>query len=242
MSPTLGTMLVDEVVPRLRAKVRSVPAVGHEDDEELLADMTANAAKMMVSAEKSGKRFTPGNIAYYATRAARSGRRSTGFSRSDALAPGTQLAGRVRHEHLDGDPDGEDRLPCLDGADTPDGLHELIWAGAHAVPTDPADEAARNIDWQEFLSSHHPRYRIVVTILAGGGTMREAGRRFGISDSAASALKRRLAADLLEHFGDEVIHRLLHGSRPGWEDDIRASRERHACHANGNRHPHDPTE
>ena len=56
MSPTLGTMLVDDVIPRLRANLRSVPALGHEDHEELLADMTANAAKMMVSAEKSGKR------------------------------------------------------------------------------------------------------------------------------------------------------------------------------------------
>ena len=59
MNTTMGTMLTDEVVPRLRANVRSVSAVGHEDAEELLADMTANAAKMMVSAEQSGRRFTP---------------------------------------------------------------------------------------------------------------------------------------------------------------------------------------
>jgi hypothetical protein len=125
----------------------------------------------------------------------------------------------------DGDP-GADRQPSPDGTDTPDGLHEIIWAGTHA---DPADEAARNIDWQEFLSSHHPRYRTVVSILAGGGTMREAGRCFGISDSAASALKKRLASDLLEHFGNEGIRRSLDGYRPGWESDLRASRERHAC-------------
>ena len=126
-------MLVNEVVPRLRATVRSVPPIGHEDAEELLADMTANAAKMMASAEKSGKQFTPGNIAYYAGRAARSGRRSTGGGRTDVMSPGAQLDGRVRHENLDGDPDGENRQPSPDGADAPDGLHEILWSGIHAV-------------------------------------------------------------------------------------------------------------
>ncbi len=39
-----------------------------------------------------------------------------------------------------------------------------------------------------------------------------------------------------------VIHRLLHGTRPGWESDLRASREGHACHV-AQRHPHhDPHE
>jgi hypothetical protein len=236
MSPTLGTMLVNEVVPRLRATVRSVRPIGHEDSEELLADMTANAAKMMVSAENSGKKFTAGNIAYYAGRAARSGKRSTGYSCCDVLAPGTQLSGRVRHECLDGDPNGTSCMPSPDGADAPDGLHEIIWAGGHAAPADPSDEAARNIDWQEFLTSHHPRYRVVITILARGGTMREASRCFGISDAAACGLKKRLARDLVEHFGNEVIRRLLDGIRPSWESDLRAGRERHACHVAQLRH------
>jgi len=200
--------------------------------------MTANAAKMMVSAESSGKRFTAGNIAHYASCAARSGRRSTWAGRMDVLSPGAQLDGHVRYEHLDGDPDETSRPAGPDGSDAPVGLHEIIWAGASAVPADPADEAARNIDWREFLSSHQPRYRIVIMILAGGGTMREAGRSIGISDSAASSLRRRLASDLLEHFGDEVIHRLLHGSRPAWEPDLRASRERLACHVEQSRHEH----
>jgi hypothetical protein len=162
----------------------------------------------------------------------------TCYATPEEVAAGAQLDSNVRHEHLDGDPNGEDRQPGPDGSNTPVGLHEIIWAGTHAIPTDPSDEAARNIDWQEFLASHHPRYRIVITILARGGTMREASRCFGISDSAASSLKRRLASDLLEHFGDEVIRRLLQGSRPGWEPDLRASREKHACHVESNRHEH----
>jgi hypothetical protein len=104
------------------------------------------------------------------------------------------------------------------------------------IPIGSASDARKCTERQEFLASHHPHYRIVITILARGGTMRESSRCFGISDSAACALKRRLARDLLEHFGDEVIHRLLHGSRPGWESDLRASRKRHACHVASNRH------
>ena len=96
MSPQMGDMLVQEVAPRLRSAASSVPAVGHEDREELVADMTANAAAMMDSAERAGKKFTAGNMAYYAARAARSGRRSTGSSRSDVLSPGARLDGRVQ--------------------------------------------------------------------------------------------------------------------------------------------------
>lgn len=60
--------------------------------------------------------------------------------------------------------------------------------------------------------------------------MREAGQRCGIKDSAALVLKRRIAADLVEFFGEDVIRRLLDGTRPGWESDLRMSRERHLCH------------
>jgi len=89
----MGDMLVRDVVPRLRAAASSVAAIGHEDREELVADMTANAAAMIDSAERAGKKFSAGNIAFYTTRAARSGRRSTGSSRSDVLSPGAQLDG-----------------------------------------------------------------------------------------------------------------------------------------------------
>ena len=60
--------------------------------------------------------------------------------------------------------------------------------------------------------------------------MREAGKRCGFRDAAASNLKRRIAEDLIEFFGPEVIRRLLDGTRPGWESDLRQTRERHLCH------------
>ncbi len=59
--------------------------------------------------------------------------------------------------------------------------------------------------------------------------MREAGKRCGLKDSAALVLKRRIGQDLIEFFGEDVIRRLLDGTRPGWESDLRMSRERHLC-------------
>ena len=180
MSPETGTMLVEEVVPRLRAAVCAVPKTGADDEEELLADMTANAAKMIDSADKAGTKFSAGNIAYFASRAARGGRRSTGSNRTDVHSPGAQLDGRVRHEPLDAEFTLRDEN--FDGPDTP---HEIVWGGGHAVCTDPAEEAGRNLDWREFLAVQPQRQRVAILVLARGGTMREAGRLCGIGDSAA---------------------------------------------------------
>ena len=232
MSPETGNLLVSEVVPRLRAAAPFVPATGHEDAEELLADMTANAAKMIDSAERAGKKFTPGNIAFYAGRAARGGRRSTGANRTDAMSPGAQLDGLVRHEHLDAEmPD-----PLCREADGPDTLHDVVWGGGHAGCTDPSEEAARNLDWREFLAGQPGRHRTAILVLARGGTMREAGKQCGIGDSAACLLKKRLAEAVVGFFGLEEIVHMLGGSRPAWEPDLRAARERHACHAADARH------
>jgi hypothetical protein len=227
MSPQMGDILVNDVVPRLRASASCVAAIGHEDREELLADMTANAAKMMDSAEKAGKRFSAGNIAYFASRAARSGRRSTWSGRTDVMSPAAALDRSVRLERLDGCPGRSPGQSRPDFGDSPEGLHEIGWTGNVPGSSDPADEAARNIDWEEFLALHPPRYRIAVLVLAGGGTMREAGRRCGIGDSAACQLRKSLRAALQEHFGAEMIANLLSGGvRSSWESELRASRER----------------
>jgi hypothetical protein len=219
----LDEMLVNEVVPRLRKSVHTVPKVGHEDDEEIVQDCTLQAARMMDSAERAGQRFTAGNMAWYADKAARSGRRSYYTGRSDAMSPGCQIDGKARHEWLD----DEIELEFGDVGT----LHDVIATSDYqGQEPDPAEAAARNLDWAAFLASHPPRYRIAILVLVEGGTMREAGKRCGLKDSAALNLKRRIAADLIAFFGEEVIRRLLDGVRPGWESDLRTVRERHACH------------
>ena len=228
MSPMLNEMLVTEVVPRLRAKARSIPKIGHEDDEEIIQETTLMAARMMVSAEKAGRKFGAGNVAYYATKAARSGRRSYYSGRSDVFSPGAQIDGKARHESLDEDIDF--------GSGETGVRHEIIAPREYqGQESDPAEEAARNLDWESFLASHSPRHRIAILVLVRGGTMREAGRLCGLRDSAALLLKRRIAADLLAFFGEDVIRRLLDGTRPRWESDLRMSRERHLCHVSAAR-------
>lgn len=66
---------------------------------------------------------------------------------------------------------------------------------------------------------------IAVDVLLSGGTMREAGKHCGLKDSAALNLKRRIGADLLEFFGEDMIRRLVNGVAPAWESDLRSSRE-----------------
>jgi hypothetical protein len=215
-------------MPRLRAAAPSIPKIGCEDNEEITQDVTLMAARMMDAAEKAGKTFTAGNIAYYATRAARSGRRSYYAGRTDALSPGCQIEGRARHESLD----DEIRFENGEFGDVYT-LHDIVTPPDYqGHEPDPAEEAARNLDWAEFLAAHPPRHRTAILVLLEGGNMRAAGKRCGLRDAAASNLKRRIAADLVEFFGPEVIRRLLDGTRPGWESDLRQTRERHLhlCH------------
>ena len=178
--------------------------------------------------EKTGHKFTPGNVAYYAARAARSGRRSYYAGRSDVMSPGCQIDGKARLESLDNE------IELENDAGAYGTLHDVIVPFEfNGHECDPAEEAARNLDWQSFLDSHPPRHRLAILVLVQGGTMREVGKRVGIGDSAAANLKRRIANDLVEFFGLDVIRRLLDGMRPGWEADLRMVRERHLhlCHA-----------
>lgn len=225
MSPRNNAMLVNEVIPRLRNGVRNIPMVGHEDADELIQDCTLQAARMMESAELAGHPISAGNASFYALKAARSGRRSYYTGRSDVLHPGCQLDGNARYAWLD----DEIEMECGDIGS----LHDVIASsGYQGHETDPSEEAARNLDWKAFLARSPERYRIAVDVLLSGGTMREAGQRCGLKDSAALNLKRRIGADLLEFFGEETIRRLLHGVSPNWESDLRMSRERgHDSHS-----------
>ena len=222
LSPMMDAMLVNEVVPRLRNVARTISKVGHGDNEEIIQDATLMAARMMDSAEKAGHPITAGNVLYYAAKAARSGRRSYYTGRSDVLSPGCQIDGKVRHEWLDEEIE-------MEFGDT-GSLHDVILPYCYqGAEPDPAEEAARNLDWESFLASHPPRHRTAILVLVSGGTMREAGKRCGLKDSGALHLKRRIAADLVAFFGEDVIRRLLDGVKPGWESDLRTVRERHAC-------------
>lgn len=136
------------------------------------------------------------------------------------MSPGCQIDGKARHEWMNAEVEFESGdYGTLHGVVLEFDGHE----------SDPSEDAARNLDWESFLAAHSPRHRTATIVLVEGGTMRDAGKRCGLKDSAALSLKRRIAADLIEFFGQDVIRRLLDGTRPGWESDLRMSRERHAC-------------
>jgi len=226
MSPKAGFILVQDIVPRIRYGVcsgRGVKTVGGEDIEELIQDATAHAALLLHRAEESGKEVSCGNIAYYALLHTRSGRRSTGGSRTDVMAPGTQLDGKS----------------CVLSFEEPVGFdHETGEAVAlgdmlAGDDVDPSVAAARNIDWEEFLGGHDRRYTSMVMSTVNGKPLRGLKRRFRLSDSGISGLKHRLAADVREIMGEDVLDEVCR--KPRWHGSLAVEHEKAACRSARNR-------
>jgi len=143
---------MDQVLPRLISAIpNAVPFIAPENAEDLVQDGVAIAAKMMVNAEKDGKRVvqsptkakgqyrkqakevTCGNIAYYTIQKLRSGRRSTGASCSDVHGSATQLYGRSKLSSLDAETGG------IDDVGEPLLLHDVLASQQEC----PATRAAR---------------------------------------------------------------------------------------------------
>jgi hypothetical protein len=224
MSPSAGTLLVEQIAPRLRALVpKSVKPVGAEDTEELVQDAIVIAAQMLHRVEQSGKKFTPGNIAYYAVLHMRSGRRSQGSSRIDTMAQGTQLDAKSTvlsfEEEVGYDPE----------LDAPITLGDLL-ASEHE---DPAMEAARNLDWELFLATHDYRYGIMVKGMAEGRSLKATAEASEHLYMSLYGLKEQMAADVREYLGDEALADSVR--TPRWKASINRDREKTACRADRRR-------
>src|ERR1039457_3781781 len=225
MSPAAGDLLVEHIAPRLRATIpRVVKPVGAEDEEELVQDAIVVAAQMLDAVERHGKTVTPGNIAYYAILAMKSGRRSQCRSRADTMTPGTQLDARscVRsmEEEVGYDPE-------LDEAIT---LGSLL-ASNH---DDPSMAGARNVDWEAFLGSHDYRYGVIVAGMIEGKNLSETARAGGSGYSRLYQLKEKMAQELREFMGSKAIE---DSTRiPSWRSNLMVDRERAACQADRRRH------
>jgi hypothetical protein len=218
-------MLIQEVAPRLRHIIpNAVKPVGAEDAEELVQDALVVAAQMLHNLEARGKEVTPGNVCYYVTLHMRSGRRSYGSGRTDAMSPGGQLDGKscvLSFEEPAGiDPETGEEIP----------LGELL--SGHG--DDPAMSASRNVDWEAFLDTHDPKYTGIVCELASGGNALEMARQSRRSYSTVRQLKARLEADLREYMGEQAI---ADSARiPTWRGNILADHEKAACRADRRRH------
>jgi hypothetical protein len=218
-------MLIQEVAPRLRHIIpNAVKPVGAEDAEELVQDALVVAAQMLHNLEARGKEVTPGNVCYYVTLHMKSGRRSYGSGRTDAMSPGGQLDGKsmvLSFEEPAGiDPETGEEIP----------LGELL--SGHG--DDPSMSASRNVDWEEFLDTHDHRYPGLVCELASGGNALETARQSRRSYSTIRQLKARLEADLREYMGEQAI---ADSARiPAWRGNILADHEKAACRADRRRH------
>ena len=208
----------EQVVPRLRSAIpRAVRCVGAEDPEELIQDGTAIAAKMLHNAEAAGKKVTPGNIAYYTIQHLKSGRRSTGSSVVDVLGTGTQLNGSTRLTSLE--------EPAA--MDTETGGEIFLF---HDVLSndreDPATAAARKLDWQMFCSRQPERNLAILNQVAAGEPLTAVADRYGISRSSIQANKHRLAQEIKEFMGPDILKESL--QLPGWKHNLMVGRERTA--------------
>ena len=224
MTAQAGDLLVEQIAPRLRTLVpKSVKPVGAEDTEELVQDAIVIAAQMLHRVEQSGKKFTPGNIAYYAVLHMRSGRRSQGSSRIDTMAQGTQLDAKSTvlsfEEEVGYDPE----------LDAPITLGDLL-ASEHE---DPAMEAARNLDWELFLATHDYRYGVIIKGIAEGRSLKETAAAQREWYPGMWQLKQRMAEDVREYLGDTAIADTA--QTPRWKASIAVDREKTACRADRRR-------
>ena len=217
MSPRAGMILVNEIAPRLRASTRKLKKVGADDHGELYADGIAIAAGMLDSAERRGKQVPPASVAEYSTRHLAVGRRSTFGGRRDAMCPAAQLDGNLRLHSMEAE----------HGCDTETGETACVGDFVAGGGDDPAQAAARNLDWEDFMSGLDGLGRQMVCALAEGRTMRSLKSLAGVCDSTMSTIKRQLATAVIEHFGADCLADV--SRPPEWAIDVAAQREKEAC-------------
>ena len=217
MSPAASAVLMEQIVPRLKTIVPYIKTVGSEDHAELLQDGICMAAKMLHDLELRGKQVTAGNVTYYIALHLRSGRRSYGCGRTDAMFSSTQLDGKA----------------CVLSMETEVGFDpetmEAIRLGEFlsCSQDDPSTRACRNIDWDEFIDSHDYRYGVLLKDMAEGKDVLSRAKEWGKKYSRVRALKEKMEAELREFMGAEAVADALR--RPAWVGDLHAERERAAC-------------
>jgi hypothetical protein len=231
MTQNAGNVFCTEVVPRLKSAIPyAVSFIGCEDAEELIADGTAMAAKMIHNAERKGKKVTrvatgrrkeisAGNIAYYTIVKLRNGCRSNGMVTGDVYGAGTQINGRTRLSSLDElvaeDPETGSEVFLL---------HDVL---ADHHQEDPATKATRKMDWEEFVAALPERERVAIEFMVEGKSLRDAAHVLRVSDSSMQSSKRELRVKILEFMGAEILVEIQR--RPRWKDGLEATRERVTC-------------
>jgi len=98
---------------------------------------------------------------------------------------------------------------------------------------DPAQAAARDIDWEEFFDGHDHRYGMIVADIAEGRSLSETMKRTRSQYAKMAQLKQKLAKELQEFLGEDAIADSLEA--PAWRASLKATSERAACTADRRR-------
>ena len=215
MSPYAGMLLVNEILPRLRAAIpRAVRPVGAEDHAELIQDAAAIASAALHSAEARGIALMPASIAFYAIQTLRAGRRSGYAGRTDALCPAAQLDGMVTVASLDAPLEGADE----DGDDP--SLHDLLADRGE----DAAMAAGRRIDWDAAMLRLNDRQRAVLLATAEGRGPGEIATQFHVSAPRVCQIRETLGTYITDAWGCNGLNDV--STQPTWMAGMRAAQER----------------
>jgi hypothetical protein len=218
MSPRAGYLLIHQVVPRLRAVIpRSVQTVGCENHEELVADATCMAAKIMDQAENNGKAVAASSVAYYAIQHSKAGRRAVGHSSCDVHGTATQLHGRSRLESLEE----------VVAVDEITGGEVYLYDVLSNDNEDPGTRAARKMDWETFMAGLSARDQSLVLLMIEGKTVSGMAKKLKVSDWTVRKSKESLGLKILEHMGDTILADIQRS--PRWKHDLEAVKEKIAC-------------
>lgn len=150
--------------------------------------------------------------AQYAGKQLASGRRSTYEGQADALCPAAQLDSKTLltpiQQEVVQNPDTSEVIP-------------LVYLLADSQD-DPAQTAARNLDWTAFLWGLDGTSRKMLVAFAHGDTMRDLKPEIGLSGGR----KRKLVAEIKETLGPDRLADAA--STPDWRADIIVHREKGA--------------
>ena len=217
MSPYCGEILVGSVGPIIAATVhRAIKPVGSETFEELVQDGMAIAAGMLDSAERRGQPLLAKSTAYYALQQLKTGRRSTGATRTDAMCPAAQLDDNVTVASMD------EVVPGDEG-DGELSLHELLAAPAE----DPAHQAARELDWSELMGDMSERDIALLRTTINGDSLGLLAQQFGVSAPRITQIKREIGEQIRLRWGKTALADVARA--PAWAGSINAAHERQAC-------------
>jgi DNA-binding CsgD family transcriptional regulator len=235
MSPNVGFLLQDQIIPRLKSAIpQAVSFIGSEDAQELVQDGALIAAQMIHNAEQAGKKvvrnpgtgrqgtrkvrtISAGNVAFYTIQKLKCGRRSTGSSTVDVYGSGTQINGATRLTSL------EDVAAIDEETGGEIYFHDVLSRDEEC----PATKAARNLDWQSFMASLSARDQAIIQFTIEGRTSSSMARQLGVCPSTIQHRKKNLALKILEFLGADILIEVC--KSPRWKQDLQATREKMAC-------------